>query len=162
MKPQENSKPLEQLLEALTTHGQHFKQLLITEQDALDARDTSEINLIIRKKQDCIEALSHADSIFRNTLNATGYNEHDHLADYLANKFGPDCPLILQLDSFTALFDECRKINQQNNSLVSIGLRQTQQALNLLRGIPGIENDSVYGPAGQTLNNNKGKELAKA
>lgn len=145
---------LQKSLDHLLKHARRLKGQLVAEQQALLTGDPMQLQNLVGDKKDTLEGLAALDAQFRLALQHAGYLEEMTLVDFLGGELSP------KYDSLEALLSECYDTNRENSSLVSVGLRHTQQTINFLMGDGG--GNDIYGPAGHTHAPRSGNEIGKA
>lgn len=149
-------------LDELLQSSRHLRERLAAEQEALKAGDALELTNATREKQVTLERVAQLDAEFKRSLEAAGLGSDGDPFTFLRAHADTDPHLAHQLNALVELVTECRQLNQENSSLVAVGMRQTAHALNFLRGIARDEADSSYGPTGRANSPVAGNEIARA
>jgi len=141
---------IDTLIEALKT----MVQTLAEEHQALDNADAMALASIAGRKATAVEKISRLYDVFKATLGlGNEASTHEPAKSFSAalDTIRATTPQLSErLDQLVALTRACRQSNQDNGTLVNLGLHNCQANLNLLQRLSQPAESGTYGPQAQS------------
>ncbi len=125
-------------------------QTLAEEHQALSNADAMALASIAEHKATAVEKISRLYDVFKESLGMTSTDEPaDTFTATLDNIRATTPQLSERLDQLVTLTRACRQSNQDNGTLVNLGLHNCQANLNLLQRLNQPAQSGTYGPHAQ-------------
>ena len=147
---------LMRLLQSEIEHMHNLMRSMDQENAALAEYHTATLEDVIWSKQEIIKQLDVIDKKREKMLERMNQGSDNFQDSFKGNK-----QLSLLWNELVALAKKCQKKNRINGGIVDLVTRQSQHALNILRGISLTE--ELYDYSGQTMQSTiEGQSLTKA
>ncbi len=152
---------LESTLRTMTVQAEALARLIAEEGYALRDANIETLNLKVQQKQKAVSQLTQTDQEFRSILKKLDPKISSDINLFL-EKIDDRKSLSTLWREYLKRLQQCDTQNQENNSLVTIGMRHTSHALEFLQSCIGEHHETVYGSRGQKLPHSNQNIIAKA
>jgi|GEM_PF-7128623 len=141
-------------VESLINALEAMIQTLDEEHQALNNADAPALTDIATRKAQAVETISRGYDAFKQELglNSEGLSQEasSHMFKVALNAIRVTMPQLSErLDQLVRLTRACRQSNQDNGTLVNLGLQNCQSSLGLLQRLNQPAQAGTYGPGAQ-------------